>query len=418
MMKICFVTNYLPGYHKTWGGAEQASLTALELLVKEGHCVDVLTTKLISNPQSNEGFNIFTISVLEDYPLIKKIAMGFKRWFPFDFVSYIFAVKALRKLQPNVLHLHNFDVLSFSMIASARKLNIPIVLSIYDYWYFCPRRTLLKAEGEICREFHGPFCTDCLGLKRGDYLRRLFLHFRKRFFDLFLNKVDAFIVLSRSSTGILKGYGIDKEKIHVIPLPLYKKVKPSRFGNISEEDTILFVGWLYPHKGLHVLLRAMPQILREVPDAKLCVIGTGREGTYGEEIEKLIRELKLEKHVNLVGKVSHEEVERFLQKTGVVVIPEQWENMSPLVLAESMIFGKPVVASRIGGIPEFIEDAQSGFLVTPGDSYDFAKKVIWLLQNRQEAREMGKKAQETASRIFGEEKFLDDLLIFYKKLVS
>ncbi len=416
-MKICFATNYLPGYHKTWGGAEQASLTALELLVKEGQHVDVLTTKLISNPQGNEGFNIFPIPVLEDYSLVKKIARGFKSWLPFDFVSYVSAVKALKKLQPNVLHLHNFDVLSFSMIASARKLNIPIVLSIYDYWYFCPRRTLLKAEGEICREFHGPFCTDCLGLKKSDYLRRQFLRFRKRFFNWFLNKVNAFIVLSKSSAGILEEYGVDKEKIHVVRLPLWEEVKPSKPDNLKR-NAILFIGWLYPHKGLHVFLKAMPQILKEVPDAELYVIETGKEKVYGEKMEELIKELKLEKHVNLVGKVSHDEVEKFLQKTGVVVIPEQWENMSPLVLAESMIFGKPVVASRIGGIPEFIEDAQSGFLVAPGDSYDFAKKVIWLLQNKQEAREMGKKAQETAYRLFSEEKFFDDLLGLYKKLIS
>lgn len=416
MMNICFATNYLPGYHKTWGGAEQACRMVLGLLVEKGQHVDVLTTKPVSYPQSDQGFSLFPAPVLEDYSLTKVLA-NLKKAVPFDLVSYPTTFKVLKKIQPDILHLHNFDVLSLSVIASAKRLGIPIILSVYDYWPVCPRRILFKGKGEVCREFHGPLCADCLGLGKGSCLRRLSLRFRKSFFDAYIGKVDAFIVLSESSAKILEEYGLDRKKINVIPLPLWKKIEFDKGGGL-EENTILFVGWLYPHKGLHVLLRAMPRVLEKMPSAKLYVVETGRGEAYAEEVEELIRELKLKKHVVMLGKVSHREVEKLLRKTSVVAIPEQWENMLPLILGEAMILAKPIVASCIGGIPELIKNTQTGLLATPDDSGDFAKKIVWLLQNKEKAREMGERAQKAASQIFSEEKFLDDLLGLYKKHIS
>jgi glycosyltransferase involved in cell wall biosynthesis len=78
----------------------------------------------------------------------------------------------------------------------------------------------------------------------------------------------------------------------------------------------------------------------------------------------------------------------------VVVIPEQYENMSPLLMIEAMSMSKPVVISRAGGIPEFIEDGVSGWLANPLDPGDFADKIIRVFRDPDHAKAMGENARQ------------------------
>ena len=396
-MKICFATNYLPEYHRIWGGAEQACCRLLNLLVKNGQELSVLSTEPIKEVKGNFGF--YSIPILKRF-----LGKEFPRcWLSFDPRVYFHSYRALKKIKPDILHLHNVDVLSFSLVLSAKRLGIPVFFSIYDYWCICPRKILVNNKGERCRKYHGSHCSSCIGYKRYTLL------FRRKFFDYIFNKINTFIVLSRSSAKILRDYGIKEEKIVIVQLPLFEKfnIKEDKF----EKNTILFVGWVQPHKGLHILLEAMPTISKVIPDVKLYVIATGEES----KIEELIKKYKLEKYIFSLGKVPHEVVKEYLQKANVVVIPEQWENVGPLFLGEAMAFAKPIIASSIGAIPEYIKDGKSGFLVEPKDSLEFAKKIIWLFKNRESALKMGKEAQDSARRIFDENKILGKLLSLYSK---
>lgn len=412
-MKICYATNYLPEYHKIWGGAEQACYRLARLLVENNQEIALLATKPLKTPK--EEFEFFPLPVLEDYFLGRKLRF-LKGWLRYDLLSGISSYRILKKMRPNVLHLHNFDLLSFSLIISAKRLGIPILFSIYDYWLFCPRRILVNHKGEICRTYHSPRCITCIGLKKFDFRQKTSLVSRRKVFDFFSDKIDFFIVLSQSSASVLQDYGIKKDKIAVIPLPLPEKINvPS---TTIEEDSILFVGWINPHKGLHILLKAMPQILKKLPKGKLYVIETGEEKSYKNRILNLIKEFKLEKHVFLLGKLSHNRVKEYLQKSSVVVIPEQWENVGPLLLSEAMGLAKPIVASSIGSIPEFIRDGENGFLAHPKVPADFAKKILWILKNEKQSFKMGRQARRDIMKICDEKKILEKTLSLYKSLVK
>ncbi|MCK4649184.1 glycosyltransferase family 4 protein [bacterium] len=417
-MKICQVTDHLPKYHEVWGGAEQACYRLIKLLNKERSEVSVLSTKPAKTPKEN--FKFFMVKTLENYliPTLRKYSVKVKTiFFPFDPVSYISFYKILKKLKPDILHFHNFKILSLSLLYIAKILKIPTLLTIYDYWYFCPKETLFNSKGEVCKKFQGTNCIGCYRFKRIRYLQNLFLPFRKRIFNFFLSRVDAFLVLSKSSSKILRRYGIDQKKIHLIPQAFSFKDRDTQKIKEIEQGAILYIGWIQHRKGLHVILEAMPRILKKIPKARLYVIGEWVDREYEERVRSLIGKYHLTKNISILGKKNYPEVKKFLQRASVVVVPEQWENMSPVVLIEAMAHAKPIVASGIGGIPEFMSNGENGLLANPKDPFDFSKKIIWTLKNGKKASEIGRKAREDVRQICDEKKILKATLNLYKSLV-
>lgn len=419
MMKICYVTNFLPGYHDIWAGAEVACYRLSKLLINNNQPVTFLTTR--PNKASLEGLERYTIDTAEDYinkwgcahpnGLWGRFCYRLKTCFSFDPISYISSRRMLKNIAPDLLHLHNFDKLSLSMIYSAKKIGIPVLFSIYDNWCMCPKRTLTNNKNERCKRYHGPCCITCgnFGL-----LEKFSAAFRRKVFDYFLNQIDAFIALSASSAKNLQNYGIKKERIAVIPLPVFEKAG-GRLDITPEEDSILFTGWIFPHKGLHILIEAMPEVLKEIPNAKLYVIQSGENKAYKQRILNLIENLKITQHVFFLGKKTNQETSGFLQRVSLVVVPEQWEIEWPIFLTEAMASAKPIVASYIGNIPEFIEDGKTGFLADPAKPSSFADKIIWMLRNKKQAAEMGREAQKAGERIFDEDEILKKILVLYKE---
>jgi glycosyltransferase involved in cell wall biosynthesis len=419
-MKIVHATNYLPFYHAIFGGGEQAVYRLAKLQVKKGYDVYVLSTKPVKKPK--EDFKFFSVNIMEDYfSKIKSFVSAFKLvFFPVDLISFFSSYKILKKIRSDILHLHNFNILSFSILQAAKILKIPVVLSIYDYWYFCPLAMLFDKDWNVCKKYHGVHCSACLKTRSNipEFLIKPFLFFRKVLFDHFLNKIDAFITLSNSSSRILKYYGINEEKIYTIPLSFSFKDIGFKISKKTEKNLILYVGWLVPHKGLHILIEAMPDILKKIPNAKLLVHGDDAVNKkYTSSIKEKIKMLGLEKNVLLLGKRSYDEVKADHSRASIIVIPEQWENMSPLFLIESMLSEKAIVASRIGGIPEFIKERETGLLADPKNPKDFAKKIIWILGNQKYAKKMGKAARKFALKVFDEDKTFNEIIELYKKLL-
>jgi glycosyltransferase involved in cell wall biosynthesis len=408
-MKIVHVTNFLPGYHKQWGGAEQAAYRVIKLLQKKGQRNIIFTLKTI---KKIDEFEYYEIPTVEDY-FGEKVARLVKR--PFDFVAYRSCYKLLKKIRPDVVHLHNFARIGFSVIAAAKKLRIPVIFSLYDLWCVCPTQMLIKPNGDICKQFQGPWCINCLGKKK-DFLQKTFVKRRREIFDkYFFRNLNKIIALSNSSSKQLQDYGFEKKKISVVPLPLEtKKLKKVK----TEKNSILYVGWLVRRKGLHVVLEAMPHVLKKI-NAKLYVIGSYDpcQAWYEKKVSSIIEKYDLGKKVIFVGKKPYKEVEKFLQKTNVVVVPEQWDISLATFLNEAMMFEKPIVASRIGGIPMFLKDKKAGLLARHNNPKDFAEKIIWLLKNQKKARQMAKRARKDIIAIVNENKVYQGLINTYESIV-
>ena len=159
-----------------------------------------------------------------------------------------------------------------------------------------------------------------------------------------------------------------------------------------ERTRIIFVGRLSPEKGVELLLRSFAAIADRYPKIELQLIG---DGVLRSTLQSLAEERHVEKRVEFVGYVAWEDVFPLLANGVMVVLPSYTEGL-PLVLVEAMSQGVPVVASRVGGIPELVEDGRNGLLFEAGDEAGLTACLEKLLKDRTLCEKLGRAGLEKA----------------------
>lgn len=139
------------------------------------------------------------------------------------------------------------------------------------------------------------------------------------------------------------------------------------------------MGRLAYRKGLHVLVRAFPFVLKEFPNAQLFIAGKGYMESF---IRILIKSLHLDENVKILGFIPDEKLPKLYALSHPFVLPSLYCESFGITLLEAMASGKPVVASNIGGIPEVVKDGVTGLLFKRGNPEDLADKIIMVLENR------------------------------------
>jgi glycosyltransferase involved in cell wall biosynthesis len=172
------------------------------------------------------------------------------------------------------------------------------------------------------------------------------------------------------------------------------------------------VAVLREQKGLDVLVRALAEVLREVPDARLAVAGEGPERA---SLEALADELGIGPRIMLLGNRS--DVPDLLAGFDVAV-SASWFEGSPLAAMEYMDVGLPIVATRVGGMPDLIDDGVHGRLVEPGDAAGLAAAVVELLRDPERARAMGERARERRRAEFDLNGTVRALEAMYERLAA
>ena len=403
-MCICVVTDFLPGVHETWGGAEVACARVLRLLRRRGERVVVVTTE----PTAKPAQPVVDLRVVPTYRryLGQHIDFELKNLIPLDALAHREARRLFRKLRPRVVHFQRASQLSLSVVQAAWELHIPVVFSLYDLWTLCPLCSLLTPEGKLCTRYHGTHCVNCL-----DPLKKPLVLFRKAIFDRMLSKINRFICLSTTVVEQLADYGIPREKLVTLPLPLFDSVElPPSDGF---DRSILFTGWVARTKGLHVLVEALPAVIEEFPDVRLNVIETGASQPYKSGLVRRISDLGLAERVHFLGKQPPADVKHLLSRTGMVAVPEQWGIAWPIFLTEAMAYARPIVASRVGDIPQFVRDGQTGYLAERESPEDFAHGILRIFRNEEHAIALGRHAREFILEICDEDRIATQLLSYY-----
>ncbi|MCJ7829743.1 glycosyltransferase family 4 protein [Patescibacteria group bacterium] len=276
---------------------------------------------------------------------------------------------------------------------SARLLDIPTTFTVLDYFIICPKSNFLLNNGKICQKLEGWCCLKCVSIFR--VLERAII-------KSLAKNLKRIITFTQTSKSRLVSHGLPSEKIEVKYIyDFSSEVFQRNKKKINKiKNTILFVGSFHKHKGLDILIRALPDILAEVPEAKMVVVGTGNDSDK-TRIENIVSNLKLVDNIEFLGQKKNEETLRIISKSEIVVVPEQWlSDFGPIILIEAMSLGRPVVASKIGATSEFIKDGFNGFLVERSKPEEFAKKIIWLLKNKKTAQEIGEKAEKSFQMLF------------------
>jgi len=229
---------------------------------------------------------------------------------------------------------------------------------------------------------------------------------------------------------------------------IYNGVEVDRFipngHEIKAGDAkrLLYVGGIAPHKGLHVLLDALPAVLQRLPGVRLDLVGPPSQlpldwlPTLGnpDEMAKLlpfydgkqyvlhlkeqIARLKLTDSVLFWGPVSREELVRLYREADLFVFPSLWNELFGMPAAEAMSSGVPVVASRIAGLPEAVEHGKTGLLVDPGSPSRLADAIIRLLEDDHLRQSMGRAGRQRVLERFTWEKIAQDLMGRYEELLT
>lgn len=179
------------------------------------------------------------------------------------------------------------------------------------------------------------------------------------------------------------------------------------------EDTLLVgaVGRLHPQKGLSDLLVAIAQVRAQVSPIRLLLVG---DGELRSELEAQARLLGLSDIVTFAG--IRMDVPEILAALYVFAFPSLWEGL-PLAVLEAMAAGLPVVATRVGGIPEVVEDGVTGLLVPPRAPEALAEAIIALLQDRERAGAMGQAGRARVERYFSVERMVQETEALYEELI-
>ena len=180
--------------------------------------------------------------------------------------------------------------------------------------------------------------------------------------------------------------------------------------------SIMFVGYLFPRKGIEVLIRSFSIIHKAHPDCTLKIVGAGNP-QYVTHLKNLAIQLGIHDHIIWFGSLSSAEIAGELTKSTLFVLPTFIDN-SPNSLAEAMAVGVPCIASDVGGIPSMIKDGHNGVLVKPNDVNDLALKVNSLLDNRELQNELSTNAKQTARERNYPPKVAEITLNVYKQLME
>ncbi len=172
-----------------------------------------------------------------------------------------------------------------------------------------------------------------------------------------------------------------------------------------QKKLILYAGVLVPGKGVHHLIRAFHRVHMDFPEADLMIVGREANGDYARTLRKEVQGWGLHGRVRFLGEVSQAELARWMAQALVFVLPSLSEALGRVVF-EAMLAGAPVIGSRVGGIPEMVQDGMTGFLVPPGDEDALADRLRWMLSHPEEAKAMGQRARAFARRFFSSEAYL------------
>jgi L-malate glycosyltransferase len=231
-------------------------------------------------------------------------------------------------------------------------------------------------------------------------------------------QVDCFICSSEAIRQLLIQEGVPAQRVVTVhegvDLDRVAKAPPV---SLHEElwlphhaPVVGNIAALVPHKGQKHLVEAAALVVRKVPDARFAIAG---EGELRESLERQIREHHLEKHVFLLG--FRPDVLSLLKAFDVFVMSSVMEGLGTSLL-DAMAAGKPIVATRAGGIPEVIADGETGLLVEPRDHHAMADAIVRLLEDEALRRRMGEAGLARARAQFSAERMVKETLTVYRRV--
>jgi glycosyltransferase involved in cell wall biosynthesis len=317
---------------------------------------------------------------------------------------------AVRTFKPDVAFVHNvYPLISPSVYHELHSMGVPAVQVLHNFRPFCPNG-FFYTQGKVCE--------DCKG---GNYLNAV----RKRCYkDSYLlsglyaltlganrlagmvKKIAGFICLTEFFKIKMLEAGVPEDKLFVRPNFVYAPpLSPalSDGGNYA-----IYMGRLSPEKGCWTLVHAFEQI----PHVPLKILGTG---PLEQELQDYVSQKGIG-NVQFLGFKSGEEKWQLLRNSMCLVVPSEWYENFPVTVLEAYMAAKPVIASRMGGLPYIVEDGQSGLLFEAGKVNELIQKIQRLIDDRASAARMGACGRRLSETKYGPDQGYTNLMKIFSQV--
>lgn len=204
--------------------------------------------------------------------------------------------------------------------------------------------------------------------------------------------------LTAISPYVMREFGADvRGQVHLIENPTNDLFFEA--PDCTQPGQILFAGYLEERKSVHHVIEALALLRERAPHAHLNLLGQPRVAAFGERLREMVKQNGLEEHVTFAGLVGERGVAEALSRCAVLVLPSRQET-APTIIQQAMAAGKPVVATRVGGIPDLVAEGRTGLLVDYGDVPALVGALAQILLNPALGRQLGQAGQAEAEKRF------------------
>jgi len=359
-MKILLCPEY---FYPHIGGGEVWSWNVAEMLAKKGHKVSILTYK---QPGYTKDESINDVHIKRLGPFI---ITGVQPYFRRALIQgFGILTKGLKQDYDLIIATQTFPLIPSYVVSKIRRKPIIAVFhNIYGPSFSLKEKGLLKGlVRSIAEEV----------VLKLDY--------------------DVILAVSQSTKRKLIRKGVDKSKIKVVGVGVNLGRIDSAKTTKSFEPMIIYVGRLSKLKNVDHLIVAFKKVIKNVPNAKLFIVGSGM---LRDELHNLVKKEGLASKVHFTGNLYGEKKLRLMWESHLLVQPSMMEGLS-IALIESMACETPVIAADIEGSKEVIVDGKNGFLVQPNNVDQLAEKIIEIITDGKKMEEMGKKGREIVEEYY------------------
>lgn len=413
-MKVILTIHHFPPNYSA--GAEIYTFRLANWLTKHGHSVEVVCVESITHPTEHKlesRHEIYEgLSVWRLYFNLKESPDPFQYSFDNPLIGAWFS-EFLKQVKPDLVHMNSCYLLSVSTITAIKQQAIPLIVTLHDFWFVCPRITLLKPTGQVCtvpenmaecawclateqRRFRlpetisggavgrlaqqllaQPFGANLLGIKpTGNDLA-----YRRRLLLDSLCQADLILSPSEFLRNVFLKQGISSTKIIYSRIGLdtsHWLTPPEKSGVPSSEMQIGYIGQLSHHKGVHLLIEAFKRLSFAGRSARLKIYGAPE--AFPKYVQQLHNLTNGNPAIEFMGRFDNRRVAEILHQTDVMVVPSIWYENSPITIMEALTTNTPVVTTNLGGMSELVQHNVNGLLFEVGDVADLTRQLQRLLE--------------------------------------
>ncbi len=316
----------------------------------------------------------------------------------------------VRRVKPDVAFIHNvYPLISPSAYHKLHALGVPTVQVLHNFRLHCPNG-LFYTQGQICEACKG-----------GNYLNAVAKRCYKDSYALsglyaatlglnrlagVLDKISGFICLTEFFRIKMREAGMTESKLFVRPNFVYAPPLPAE--GTRPGKYVLFMGRLSPEKGCWTLIRAFEKL----PQVTLKILGTGPQE---KEFRDYIRDKGIG-NIEMLGFKSGAEKLEILRNALCLVMPSEWHENFPVTALEAYMACKPLIASRLGGLPYIVEEGKSGLLFEAGNAVELAQRVQTLVDRPADAVRMGEYGRRLTETKYGPEQGYSNLMNIFGRV--